>query len=79
MTTFTVSGYGPFPISMLRFDECWPVNDTDANRIEASFNVASNRETSRRWSIELRTEKREAPTIGRWDSFNVRVHQSGED
>lgn len=68
MRAFTVAGRGSFPISMLRFDECWPADDTDAQRIEASFT-----DEGHRWQITLRTDKKMAPTLGRWDSFNVRI------
>lgn len=70
MSTFTVTGGGRFPLSMLRFDEAWPATDEDAQTIEETFN-----NHIRRWTVTLRTTARFAPTIGRWDSFNCRVKE----
>lgn len=67
MKTFEVSGFGRFPISMLRFDTCWPYTDADANAIEESYTSGG------RWTVTLQTEARHAPTDGRWDSFNCKV------
>ena len=67
MHTFTVSGAGRFPVSMLRFDAAWPFTDEDATKIEDSFNVRG------RWEITLQSGSRHAPTEGRWESFNVMV------
>ena len=67
--SFKVSGLGPFPISMLRHDCCWPDTDVDASAIERSFIPGMGR-----WTVTLRTANpRVYPTHGRWDSFNVRV------
>lgn len=68
---FTVEGRGRFPISMLRFDECWPTSDADAYSIECSHNI--NDSAGRKWKVTLSTDNHHAPTEGRWDSFNVKV------
>ena len=72
MHTFAVHGYGPFPLSMLRFDCAWPYTDEDATQIELTFG------TPRSWSITLQTGSRHAPTEGRWESFNVRVTERAD-
>lgn len=64
---FTVRGWGPFPVSMLRFDCAWPYTDEDANTIEASFDTSK---PPLRWEVRLQTASRHAPTEGRWESFN---------
>jgi hypothetical protein len=69
LMTFQVSGGGRFPMSMLRFDCCWPLTDEDANQIEATFDSHV-----RNWTVTLQTGARHSPTIGRWESFNCEVH-----
>lgn len=69
LKTFEVSGYGPFPASMLRFDAAWPYTDVDANAIEASYT------SEPRWTVRLQTGSNHAPTIGRWESFNCKVEE----
>jgi len=83
VNTFTVSGRGPFPLDMLRYDSAWPVNTVDAETIARSFDPVVTNSISdadmadlthgKRWSIKLHTADRHAPTRARWDSFNVRV------
>lgn len=72
MSTFTVTGGGRFPLSMLRFDEAFPASDEDAARIEATFDGHVSR-----WRITLRSAARFAPTAGRWDSFNCKLEENG--
>lgn len=64
---FTVRGRGPFPLSMLRFDEAFPASDEDANKIEESIRMFM------KWEVNLRSNARHAPTVGRWESFNCKV------
>ena len=75
VNTFTVTGRGPFPLDMLRYDSAWPVDTTDARAIEASFdpNLNSGEPRARRWTVRLNSADRQTPTRGRWDSFNVTV------
>ena len=68
MHTFIATGSGPFPVSMLRFDCCWPYTDEDANKIERSFTPGNGR-----WEIRLQTGSRHSPTEGRWESFNCQI------
>jgi hypothetical protein len=54
---FKVSGRGPFPFDMLRYDEAWPVETMDALKLAAfdrrEITLLANRE----------------PTVARWESF----------
>ena len=65
ITTFTVRGYGAFPIDMLRYDSCFPWSPRDAEAI-------SNKEYLR--SVELATRHQlkgdeRIVTKERWASF----------
>lgn len=72
---FTVTGTGPFPFDMLRFDECWPASITDAIAMER----ASQAGHAHRESINLRAFGFTRPTLARWDSFGWKVsHINGE-
>lgn len=63
LVDFTVQGTGPFPLDMLRFDECWPVADEDVRALEGlHFQLAI---------IRMRSHR--GPTTGRWNSFGWRV------
>jgi hypothetical protein len=72
MHTYTVSGGGRFPLSMLRFDNSWPFTDEDAGKIDNSFDSFG------RWEVTLQTTNPAAPCLGRWDSFNCRVLEGAE-
>jgi hypothetical protein len=74
-TSFKVRGRGPFPIDMLRYDSAWPDQATDAAAIADSFERRPYVQGQRTepWEITLLSADRTAPTIGRWDSFNVKV------
>lgn len=61
-TDFTVAGSGEFPLDMLRYDECWPV---DGNAVAAMTGEG-------RRGVQLRTNRR-MPTRDRWDSFSWKV------
>lgn len=74
MITFKVRGRGNFPIDMLRYDSAWPTSAEDAAKITDSFGQFTRAPGERRapWEISL-TSIVLAPTIGRWESFNVKV------
>lgn len=60
--TFTVSGSGQFPFDMLRYDRCWPVQESEMWK----FSDDGQR------TLELRryaTNKNDFPTFPRWSSF----------
>jgi hypothetical protein len=67
---FTVTGRGPFPIDMLRYDGAYPYSTQDARDIETSFDLSDG---YRPWKVQLYTNQWNSPTNARWDSFNCRV------
>lgn len=71
MTTFTVEGTGSFPTDMLRYDQCWPTNEShDSKAIANSF---SEHNIGAPWKIGLTTVGLAAPTVDRWASFGWKV------
>ena len=65
--TVIVSGFGPFPVDMLRYDACWPSSGRDAAALADTFSQKGA------WSINV-TRANTAPfTNGRWESFGVAV------
>ena len=68
---FTVTGVGPFPVDMMRFEECWPEGIADANAIERSFTEGAGRVQVRLCCEQTAAMSR--PTAKRWESFNWRV------
>lgn len=74
-TTFTVEGGGPFPIDMLRYDQCWPRSEgEDSRAIEQSF-PQGRRVTGARYRVTLVTHASNRPTGARWESFGFKVVQ----
>lgn len=61
---FKVAGDRPFPMDMLRYDECFPSNSMAAESLQSG---SGNRE------IELFSPNRMNPTPGRWSSFGWTV------
>lgn len=61
-----VEGRGDFPFDMLRYNSCFPLEETDANRIERS--------TERRRIVLCRRSANDDPgTPARWESFSWKV------
>ncbi len=72
MKRFTVKGNNtPFPIDMLRFEECWPASVQDSTKISNSFGFRHGRRV--RWELTLLSGRDTAPTTDRWLSFAVEV------
>ena len=68
---FTVTGFGQFPIDMLRHDRCFPDTGEDAGKIAQSFHTGGMT-----WSVRLGmygSTKATIPTVGRWESFCCKV------
>ncbi len=64
---YTVTGRGPFPLDMLRYDCCWPISVTI---LAASLNPENRKEE---FSVEMRSNK--SPTVDRWNSFGWSVEE----
>ena len=59
---FTVSGQGPFPLDMLRYDSCFPVSGSDAaNMGPHSYDFSRD--------VTQISHTRQRPTSDRWRSF----------
>lgn len=82
-TFFKVRGAGglPFPIDMLRYDQCFPVSSADASAIENAHTHLDPIEVGlEHWGLTQTW----APTSARWLSFlwhvdphSVEVHRHG--
>jgi hypothetical protein len=74
--TYDVIGPAPFPIDMLRHDECWPTTSEDAVMVQTA-SVRDSVSINKRFRISI-TSGRE-PTPSRWGKFGwgVRRAQQG--
>ena len=68
---FTVQGNGIFPLDMLRYDSCYPVESTSVNNITDGSYFNPGIYDQGIYTVTLRSER--APTIGRWESFGWKV------
>lgn len=59
---YYVTGYGDFPMDMLRYDSCWPAGPTDVAKLGAEHKERS---------VQLCSTQE--PTLDRWTSFGWRV------
>lgn len=66
---FLVAGTGPFPLDMLRYDQCHPAAETESGRIEATFRTHGLSSQP----IGLKSYAETPPTAARWESFGWRV------
>lgn len=66
---FTVASCMPFPIDMLRYDGCYPVDTESATQISAS--IRREAEKPETYRVTLISDR--PPTDGRWSSFCWRV------
>lgn len=82
--TFTVSFRGAFPLDMLRYDSCYPLGSDDVDKIHESWEGRgfvkneAGKATQFQGTVRLQRRienKREVPTIGRWESFGCSVSQ----
>lgn len=76
-TTFVVTGRGRFPMDMLRYDQCWPKDSTDANLLNDPDPYASDDERydfrRKLRTVTLISAGYRTPTPERWDSFGWKV------
>lgn len=76
LVRFKVRGGRGFPLDMLRYDACWPVDGIAASRMEDSMRGKSDDPMG--YEIELAHWAANAnwqPTFGRWASFMWHVVQ----
>lgn len=70
IVTYTVTGFGQFPIDMLRYDRSFPYTESESGKIAGTFHRAEP------WSVKLAMysdSKAVTPCEGRWKSFNCRI------
>ena len=70
MRKATISGRGPFPFDMLRYDEAFPASTGDARKMG---NIPDHQHFLREyevWTLQIATHKRDF-TEARWNSFGV--------
>jgi hypothetical protein len=70
VTRIAVSGKSPFPLDMLRRDQCWPAAEEDAAQIYDSL----TREGRRTFGVMLYMTGTLPPNVKRWESFGWSVH-----
>jgi hypothetical protein len=64
--SFSVVGYAPFPLDMLRRDACWPADTEAVNQLDDV--IQQTPDTGPAFHIDL--ESYYPPTIARWESFD---------
>ena len=77
-----INGSGDFPMDMLRYDSCSPATEADSYLIANTFRDFGRWEIYvRRTSRVTKAERKRDPladwTVGRWNSFNVRIEHFG--
>ena len=70
IASFIVTGKGPFPVDMLRYDMAWPIDGQSASAILTPED-RKERRTPR--SLRLYTARKGDPTFARWSSFGWTV------
>lgn len=78
-----ISGTGGFPIDMLRYDNCIPASEEDANTIERVCNPMLWEEEPK-WTVRVKKysdlKSRGYWTSGRWNSFGcVLIEVAGSE
>ncbi len=71
-TVRPIDGWRPFPIDMLRYDCCAPMNEGDAAAIEAR-NDPDSRDVREIRLVRFATNSGWRPTADRWRSFGWTV------
>lgn len=69
-TLFIVRGRGPFPLDMLRYDRCYPVDSIDAQVMTESILDGYDGVLH---TVALYTRPNSWPTAERWASFGYTV------
>ena len=74
-----IQGKGEFPMDMLRYDSCFPNSERDSMLIAGTFGRLRNEtpwgreDFNGRWSICVRSASENKWTVGRWESFGVKI------
>jgi len=68
-----IQGKGSFPFDMLRYDSCYPNSERDSVLLEQSVRNAFVDGKLDRWSICVKSASENKWTIGRWESFGVKI------
>ncbi len=76
---FQVSGRGPFPLDMLRYDRCSPASECDSAQIRKTFQRGDSEERAINLFRPDLPNAVLAPTEGRWDSFGYTVVPEGQE
>ena len=72
--TFTVEGTYPFPVDMLRYDQCWPSRESeDSVQLSEAMMLRKTSDPNRKRRVRLTTNAINRPTVGRWESFGWKV------
>jgi hypothetical protein len=64
--SFTVEGYTPFPLDMLRYDQCWPYSLEDAVLIAETI-------AGRAGKTRIKLTGCHDPSLEMWRSWDWRV------
>ena len=72
MSRYSVEGFAPFPVDMLRYDESWPATELDAGVMERLGDHVRHGPGVVAVTVRLATYSGE-PTGGRWRSFGWTV------
>jgi hypothetical protein len=73
---FQVTGFGSFPLDMLRYDGCYPATSEDAGLIQEHLdrNISmADRDKTPITLTHINGQAKWAPTAGRWESFLWKV------
>lgn len=68
-----IQGRGEFPMDMLRYDSCYPNSERDSMLIAGTFGRQFRGIRPERWSICVRSASENKWTVGRWESFGVKI------
>lgn len=72
MKKFRVKGtQTPFPIDLLRREECWPETIQDSEKIKNSFGFRHGRRV--RWEVGLVSMRNTDPDVSLWESYACQV------
>lgn len=68
-----ITGKGEFPFDMLRYDACYPNSEQDSALIASGQRLWLAAGGSKSWSVCVRSASDNKWTVGRWESFGVKI------